>query len=245
VNAPVVLITGAAQGIGLQFARAFAASEYSVALTDIDPAVEGAAADLKKPALGLVMDVSDESSVDNAVSIIDGQLGPPAVLINNAALFTALPFISTLDVDVNTWDRVMAINLRGPFLCIRRVVPGMMAAGFGRVINISSTTALTGGRGRPHYAASKAGVIGLTRALAKEMGPEGITVNAIAPGGTESDNVRAKYTAEWLQSTVAGRAIGRAQLPEDLVGAALFLASPQASMITGQTIVVDGGSSFL
>jgi 3-oxoacyl-[acyl-carrier protein] reductase len=138
------------------------------------------------------------------------------------------------------WDRVLAVNLRGAFLCSRAFVPHMLAREGGRIVNIASAAAFHGGGAPLHYVASKAGLIGLTKALARELGPLGITVNAIAPGATltssTSDDERTRQ-----QSTIAARAIPREELPNDIVGAVLFLASPAAAFITGQTLVVDGG----
>lgn len=235
-----VVVTGAAGGIGLEYARAFAAQGRPVAVFDRSERVLDVAS---AGMLGVVADVADENSVDAAFTRVEREIGAPTVLVNNAALFTDLPFARWRDIDVATWDRVMAVNLRGPFLCARRALPGM--TGFGRVISISSTTAHVGGHQRLHYAASKAGVIGFTRALAREVGAEGVTVNAVAPGSTQSEGVLERYPRELLDSAIAARAIPRAAVPADLVGAVLFLASEAASFITGQTIVVDGGHVFL
>jgi NAD(P)-dependent dehydrogenase (short-subunit alcohol dehydrogenase family) len=243
-----VVVTGAAGGIGLAYARAFAKLGRPVALCDRDPAVLEVAEELGGPAasvLGVVMDVADEVSVDDGFVRVEQELGAPSVLVNNAALFVDLPFSGWSDIDVATWDRVMAVNLRGPFLCARRALPGMVRRSAGRIVNISSTTAHVGGHQRLHYAASKAGVIGFTRALAREVGAAGITVNAVAPGSTQSEGVRKRYPQEVLDSAIAVRAIPRAAVPDDVVGAVLFLASAAASFITGQTIVVDGGHVFL
>ncbi|NBH07426.1 SDR family NAD(P)-dependent oxidoreductase [Amycolatopsis sp. SID8362] len=237
-----VVVTGAAGGIGLEYARAFAAQGRPVALCDRDDRVLDVAAD---GMLGVVADVSDEDSVDAAFTRIEREFGAPTVLVNNAALFVDLPFTGWRDIDVATWDRVMAVNLRGPFLCARRALPGMTSAGAGRIVNISSTTAHVGGHQRLHYAASKAGIIGFTRALAREVGAAGVTVNAVAPGSTQSEGVLEHYPRDVLDNAVAVRAIPRAAVPADLVGAVLFLASDAASFITGQTIIVDGGHVFL
>jgi len=243
-----VIVTGGAQGIGLAYARGFAERGHPVAIFDIDESVittaetESAAG---HPMIGVVMDVADQASVDRAVTQVEIALGPVSVLVNNAALFVSLAYVGWDDIDVDLWDRVMAVNLRGPFVCARRVLPGMYKAGGGRIINISSTTAYMGGYQRLHYVTSKAGIIGFTRALAREVGQADITVNAVAPGSTQSEGVLARYTSEVLNSVVARRSIPRPELPEDLVGAVIFLASDEASFITGQTIIVDGGHVFL
>jgi NAD(P)-dependent dehydrogenase (short-subunit alcohol dehydrogenase family) len=243
-----VVVTGAAGGIGLAYARAFSAQGRPVALCDRSERVLEVAEETGGHAagvLGVVMDVADETSVDAGFTRIEKEFGDPSVLVNNAALFVDLPFTRWQDIDVATWDRVMAVNLRGPFLCAHRALPGMECRRGGRIVNISSTTAHVGGHQRLHYAASKAGVIGFTRALAQEVGAIGVTVNAVAPGSTQSEGVRARYPQEVLDRAVAVRAIPRAAVPEDIVGAVLFLASDAASFITGQTLVVDGGHVFL
>lgn len=241
-----VLVTGGAQGIGLAYARGFAEHGYPVAIADVDERVKEVAkqeSDAGRPMLGIAMDVSDPASVDSAVTDVENAFGPVAVLLNNAALFAALPHADWHEIDVELWDRVMAVNVRGPFVCAKRVLPGMYEAGTGRIINVSSPNAHMGGYRRLHYSTSKAAVIGFTRALAREVGRKNITVNAIAPGSTQSEGVLAHYPADVLNTAIAMRSIPRAQVPEDLVGTALFLASEDAGFITGQTIIVDGGQT--
>jgi NAD(P)-dependent dehydrogenase (short-subunit alcohol dehydrogenase family) len=248
VSERTVIVTGGAQGIGLAYARGFSRRGNPVAIFDIDESVMTTAereAAAGHPMLGVVTDVADQASVDRAVSEVESTLGPVSVLVNNAALFVSLPLAGWKDIDVDLWDQVMAVNLRGPFVCARRVLPGMYKAGAGRIINISSSTAHMGGYQRLHYVTSKAGVIGFTRALAKEVGQAGITVNAVAPGSTVSEGVLASYSPEVLSNVVSRRAIPRPEVPEDLVGVVTFLASDEAAFITGQTIIVDGGHVFL
>lgn len=241
---PVVLVTGAGRGIGRTYARAFLDAGHPVALADVVDDIEEVAAaegNAGGRAMGIWIDVADERSVADAVSAIGERLGPPQVLVNNAALFANLGFVTWDEIDVTAWDRVMAVNVRGPFLCASACLPGMIGAGWGRIVNISSTTVMLGGYRRLHYATSKAAVIGFTRALAREVGDKGITVNAVAPGSTESSSVLAVYPPEIFEMATRLRSIPRSQVPEDLVGAVMFLASDAAAFITGQTIVVDGG----
>jgi NAD(P)-dependent dehydrogenase (short-subunit alcohol dehydrogenase family) len=176
---------------------------------------------------------------------VEAALGAVSVLVNNAALFVSLPLVGWEEIDIELWDRVMGVNLRGPFVCAKRVLPGMYRGGGGRIINISSATAHMGGYRRLHYATSKAGLIGFTRALAREVGAANITVNAVAPGSTQSEGVLEQYPTAVLEAAIARRAIPRAEVPDDLVGTVLFLASDEAGFITGQTIVVDGGHVFV
>jgi NAD(P)-dependent dehydrogenase (short-subunit alcohol dehydrogenase family) len=219
-----------------------------VAICDIDERVISTAStetDAGRSMMGIVMDVADRDSVDRAVTQVEAALGTVSVLVNNAALFVGLPLVGWDEIEVELWDRVMEVNLRGPFVCAKRVLPGMYRAGGGRIINISSATAHMGGYRRLHYATSKAGVIGFTRALAREVGPANITVTAVAPGSTQSEGVLEQYSSTVLEAAIARRAIPRAEVPDDLVGTVLFLASDEAGFITGQTIIVDGGHVFL
>src|SRR5262249_25874604 len=165
------------------------------------------------------------------------------VLVNNAALAAALmPRRSFLELDPAVWDRVMAVNVKGMFLCARATFPHLRDSGRGRIINISSGTVFNGSPGMLHYVTSKGGVIAFTRALARELGEYGITVNAIPPGLTASEPIAAAAAPGELEARAAARAFKRIQVPEDLVGTVVFLASDAAAFMTGQTIVVDGGA---
>ena len=189
----------------------------------------------------MTTDVADETSVARMAASAAERFGGVDVLVNNAAVFATVP-LSRVPVErltVAEWDLVMAVNLRGPFLCARALAPQMRARGGGRIVNVSSGMAFHGG-GWPHYVASKAGLLGLTRALARELGRDGITVNAIAPGATPTDATTDEERRR-QEATVAARALARVQTPDDIIGVVLFLASPAAAFITGQTLVVDGG----
>lgn len=190
----------------------------------------------------MATDVSDEASVSRMVEAATVRFGRVDVLVNNAAIFATVPLtrVRAEDLAVGEWERVLAVNLRGPFLCSRAVIPGMKERRAGRIVNVSSGTAFHGGGAPVHYIASKAGVLGLTRALARELGPFGITVNALAPGATVTEATGEAERGR-MEATIGARAIARAQVPDDLVGAALFLASAAAGFVTGQTLVVDGG----
>lgn len=242
----VGIITGAAQSIGREYALTAAAEGARVVVADIlDPSpvvteIEAAGGE----ALGVTVDVTSAESTQKMAAAALENFGRVDFLVNNAALYGGLKVKSWLDIDPEEWDRVMAVNLRGMFLCCRAVVPGMIAQGSGKVINISSGTALAGIPGLLHYVTSKAGVIGLTRALAREVGGHGITVNTITPGVTMSEG-----TAHLMQNSglpMADRmlqlkCLQREQTADDLLGTLVFLASPDSDFITAQVINVDGG----
>ncbi len=243
-----VLITGGGKGIGKVYVEEFAKAGARVAAADIDiEAANGVAAALVKAshkAIALRVDIADEGSTKAMAAAVLERFGSIDVLINNASLMSALPRRSWLEIPVEEWDRVMAANLRGMFLTCRAAFPAMKAQGRGKIVNISSSRVWEGTPNRLHYTTSKAGVIGFTRALARELGAFGITVNALTPGMTQSETQVATSSGNYLASRIAGRAIERVQVPADLVGAVMFLSSPASDFMTGQTINVDGGKSM-
>jgi 3-oxoacyl-[acyl-carrier protein] reductase len=166
------------------------------------------------------------------------------VLVNNAAIFATVPMSrSPFDqIDPAEWDRMMAVNLRGTWLACRAVIPQMRKQGYGKIINISSGTALKGSASRIHYVTSKAGILGFTKTLAMEVGKDNICVNCIAPGSTLSEENADEALIKYRQAAASTRALQRMQTPEDLVGAVVFFASADSDFITGQTLVVDGGA---
>jgi len=243
-----VLITGGGKGIGKVYVEEFAKAGARVAAADIDlAAVQSVADSLASDGLhvvGLGIDIASEDATKGMVETVLGRYGAIDVLINNASLMSALPRRSWLEIPVEEWDRVMAVNLRGMFLCSRAAFPAMKAQKRGKIVNISSSRVWEGTPNRLHYTTSKAGVIGFTRALAREVGAFGITVNAVTPGMTQSETQVASSSGNYLATRIAGRAIERAQVPADLVGAVMFLSSPASDFMTGQTINVDGGKSM-
>jgi 3-oxoacyl-[acyl-carrier protein] reductase len=243
-----VIITGGGKGLGKVYAEEFAKAGARVVAADIDiKAAEAVAASLNDAgltALGLGVDVASEDSTKAMAQAALDRFGKIDVLINNASLMSVLPRRSWLEIPVDEWDRVMAVNLRGMFLCCRAAFPAMQAQKLGKIVNISSSRVWEGAPNRLHYTTSKAGVIGLTRALAREVGEFGITVNALTPGMTQSETQVASSSGNYLATRVAGRAIERVQVPADLVGAVMFLSSPASDFMTGQTINVDGGKSM-
>ena len=244
----VALITGAAQGIGAAFAKGLAAEGAKVAISDLDSGQT--VVDIIKQAGGEAIDapcdVSDETSAEKAVQRTTEAFGRLDILVNNAAIFTMVDRKSFDDISVAEWDRVSAVNIKGVWLMCKAAVPEMRKNNYGKIISISSGRAFKGSTHFLHYDASNAAVVGLTRSLARELGKDNICVNAIAPGGTASENVLKRNTdlGASMDSTVATRALKRIETPEDLVGACVFLSSSDSDFITGQSLVVDGGSAM-
>jgi 2-hydroxycyclohexanecarboxyl-CoA dehydrogenase len=240
------IVTGAGSGIGLAIAERLAGDGLAVAIFDRDgDAAQRAAAKIGAAggtALGLTVDVTDRPGIDAAVAEVGTQLSVPTVLVNNAGLDGFDPFLS---ITPEKWSRLLEVNLTGTFHCCQAVVPGMIEAGWGRIVNISSSSAQGGQPLMTHYVASKAGVIGFTKALALELGPKGITVNTIPPGfidtpmlrRTESQGLLGKGV-DFHASQTPVRRVGR---PEDIAAACSFLVRDEASYVTGQVIGVNGG----
>lgn len=245
----VAVVTGGGKGIGAVYTDALVREGARVVAADIDgQAAEAQAARLRAEgadALGMVVDTADAASVEAMVRATVDRFGALDILVNNAALYTALlPKRPFWELDEATWDRVLQVNVKGLWLCARAALPHLRASGHGRIINISSGTVMAGSPGFLHYVSSKAAVIGMTRAMAKELGDFEITVNAIAPGLTASETGKAVQSIEELSAPLARRALKRVQVPEDLTGAVIYLASDEAAFVTGQTLVIDGGVSF-
>lgn len=240
-----VIVTGGGKGIGATYCQHLAAAGARVVVADID--LDGAQTVAHSivaaggQAVAAKVDVTDPVSVDAMVADVSRVFGSINGLVNNAALLTTLPRRSWIDIPIEEWDQVMAVNLKGMFLCCRATFPAMRIAGGGKVVNISSNRVWRGTPNRLHYTASKAGVIGFTRALAREVGAQNIRVNAITPGLTLSETQIESSTSEYLTAAVVGRAITRPQTPDDLVGTVMFLLSDASDFLTGQTINVDGG----
>lgn len=242
----VVVITGAAGGLGRAFAVGFAASNAKLVVADIDLAgVENTAELLRASgaqAIAVQVDVTNKESTQSLATAAVEAFGAIDVLVNNAAIYATLKRAKFTEIDPTEWDKVMAVNVKGTWLCSSAVLPHLRDAG--RIINIASATVFSGSPMWMHYVASKAAVIGMTRVMAREAGGRGITVNAIAPGFTLTD--ASLGLMEDAESYGVDRgAIKRASQPQDIVGTAMFLASSEASFMTGQTLVVDGGKQFI
>lgn len=243
------IVTGSGHGIGRAYALRLAAEGADVVIAEIDgDAGERVAEEIRRSvpgrrALAVRADVADEASVGRMVETALASFGRIDVLLNNAGVFTTDPIGSTRfdELGVGEFERVLRINVIGTWLCCRGVVGAMRAAGYGKIINVSSSIVFKGnGADMLHYVTSKSALLGMTRTLARELGPDGIRVNTLAPGFTiTSDDDRP------LSSSSASRALRREETPDDLVGTAAFLAGPDSDFITGQTIVVDGGAHML
>jgi 3-oxoacyl-[acyl-carrier protein] reductase len=242
----VVIITGAGQGIGREFARQFAAAGAVSIVADLDGGnAEKVKTEIETAggkAMAVRVDIADEESVAQLVAGVLDKYGRIDVLINNAGMFANLAKRPFDQIPVKEWDLVMRVNVTGPFLCTRAVVPAMREAKWGRIINMASDAVPLGVVNYLHYVASKAALMGMTNSLARELGPDGITVNAIRPGGvaTEVDRT-ANPTPERRAAMLTQQCLPRGQMPPDLVGIAMFLSTPASGFVTGQTIACDGG----
>jgi 2-hydroxycyclohexanecarboxyl-CoA dehydrogenase len=241
----VAVVTGAASGMGLAVSRHLAAQGRRVALLDLDgDAAERAAEDLRTTGAGALaakVDVTDRGAIDEALGGVRSELGPVEIIVTSAGLDE---FASFTDVTQAMWDRMVAVNLTGTFHCLQAVVPDMLASGWGRIVTISSSSAQSGAARMAHYVASKGGVIGLTKALALELAPHGITVNTIPPGFIETPMVHRAEAAGGIpsvQAVVERTPVRRAGTPDDIAAACAFLCSEDAGYITGQQINVNGG----
>ncbi len=242
----VAIVTGAGQGIGRAFAHRFAQEGARVVIADVNAeTAERTAGEIGETALAVRTDVTDPASVGAAVEATLERFGHVDVLLNNASIFATIRMRPFWEIPLEDRDALLRVNLTGVFVCCQAVAGPMRAQADGRIINISSSTVLMGRANYAHYVASKAGVQGLTRALASELGPEGVTVNAIMPGSVETEVPRETVSPEQAKAIVGAQALRRRLRPEDIVGTAVHLASEDGAMITGQTIVVDGGLSYV
>ncbi|WP_371658474.1 SDR family NAD(P)-dependent oxidoreductase [Streptomyces sp. NBC_00280] len=236
----VAVVTGGARGIGRGIATVLAAKGAAVAVWDLNAegAEETVALIVKEggTAIAVVGDAADAEAVAASAARTREELGPVAILVNNAGTTAYEPFTSISEA---AWDRMIGINLKGPFLVTRELVPDMVEAGWGRIVNISSSSAQTGAPSMAHYAASKGGVIGLTRALAVEYIEKGITVNHVPPGFIDTPLVRQGPVD--VDAVAAMMPMKRAGTPEDIAHAVAYLASEEASYVTGQTLSANGG----
>jgi NAD(P)-dependent dehydrogenase (short-subunit alcohol dehydrogenase family) len=231
----VAIVTGGAQGIGAAIASGLEAEGAEVVIADLEP-----------PEGGIRADVSSEADVEQMVAQALERNGRIDILVNNAGLYASLEMRPFTEIPLEEWNRVMEVNVASMFLTCRAVVPVMRDQGGGKIVNISSGTPFRGVPFLLHYVTSKGAIVALTRALAKEVGKDGVHVNCVAPGFTMSDGVKShpEVMEKLRDVSIAARTIQRDQVPEDVVGAVVFLCTPAADFITGQTMVIDGGQYF-
>jgi 3-oxoacyl-[acyl-carrier protein] reductase len=234
----VVIVTGAAGGLGRVYCRALADAGYDVVAADIEPAdVDGALA-------SLAADVADAASTEALAAEVVDRFGRIDGLVNNAAVYASIVKKGFEEIPVEEWDRIFAVNVRGSWLCARAVAPAMKSAGRGKIVNVSSMTVPTAPPGFAHYVASKAAIVGLTRALARELGPFGISVNTLTPDYIAFDRDYDNRQPEMAPTLAAQRAFAREQRPDDMVGTLLYLLGPGSDFVTGQNVWVNGGRAF-
>ncbi len=239
----VAIVTGGARGIGRQYCRGLAAEGARVIVADIlDEQAQATAKEVGGTAVKV--DISHEASVQAMVARSLELVDRVDILINNAAIVDVFPRKPFDTISVEEWDRVMAVNLRGTWLCCKALAPVFRRQRSGAIVNISSGTVLSGSPGIMHYVASKAAVIGITRCLARELGDYGVRVNAVTPGLTSSEVVVEAVGQEEIRQRAASRIFQREEQPQDLVGAVLFLCSDDSAFVTGQIINVDGGANM-
>jgi len=244
LDGKVALVTGAAQGIGRALADGLAAEGARIVVADLQGAEEAAGS--YEGGLGLTADVASEEDVRRLVEATVSECGGIDVLVNNAGLYASLEMRPFDQIPLEEWRQVMDVNVASMFLMAREVVPVMRARGGGRIVNISSGTPFRGVPFLLHYVTSKGAIVAFTRALAKELGKDGVLVNCVAPGFTMSAGVEAhpEVIEKLRDVSIGARTIQRDQLPEDVVGAVVYLCGPGSEFVTGQTIVIDGGQYF-
>jgi 3-oxoacyl-[acyl-carrier protein] reductase len=232
----VVVVTGAASGLGAVYCRELSAAGYTVVGADVAP-VEGVD-------LGVEVDVTDRAATEQLAKVVLQRFGRIDALVNNAAVYSTIVKKAFEEISDEEWDRVFDVNVKGAWLCTRAVAPAMRRQRRGKVVNVSSMTVPTAPPGFAHYVASKAAIVGLTRALARELGSDGICVNTLTPDYIAFDRDYDNRQPEMAQTLAAQRILAREQTPEDMVGALLFLVGTGSDFVTGQNICVNGGRAF-
>jgi NAD(P)-dependent dehydrogenase (short-subunit alcohol dehydrogenase family) len=244
LSGKVAIVTGAASGIGPAYAKALAAEGARVSIADLEPA-DDVVRDIRAAggeAISQRCDVSDAAAVEKLVRATDEAFGGVHILVNNAAIYARLVSVHLEEISTEDWDRAFAINVRGPFQCVKAALPIMRRQRYGKIINIASGTVFKGVPMMLHYVSTKGAILAMTRSMANELGKDWIRVNAIAPGLTSTEFLKSRNDiADRLAAMADIRAIAREEAPEDLVGACVFFASAESDFITGQCLVVDGG----
>ena len=240
----VTIVTGAGHGIGRAYASGIANEGGRVVVADIDgAAADTVAEEIGSQALAVQADVASLASCQDMVAKTLAHFGQVDGLINNAAIFATIPIsrVGFQEIAEEEWDRVMNVNVKGVWFCCRAVTPALQERQGGSIVNIASSTVLSGSAGRIHYVSSKAAIIGFSRVLARELGPDNIRVNTIAPGSTLSEANPSEDIVKMRSAGLGTRALRRVERPDDLVGTALYLLSDLSSFVTGQMIAVGGG----
>jgi NAD(P)-dependent dehydrogenase (short-subunit alcohol dehydrogenase family) len=245
----VAIVTGGAKGIGVHYSKALAAEGAQVMIADMADgsalAAEIAASHGRNSIDSTTFDVSDEAQCKALVDKTVARFGKIDILINNAALYAPLPTLKVTEMDVELWDKVMAVNVRGPFLMVKHTAPHMIARTYGKIVNIGSGSIVRGIPEFSHYVTSKGAVTVFTRCMSRELGAHGICVNTLAPGYTLSDTglTNAVHVEQSKAAAVARRALKRDEYPEDLLGTLIYLCSGDSDFVTGQVLAVDGGAT--
>lgn len=242
----VAVVTGAARAIGQAIAVALAERGATVVSMDLRASDETVARveDAGGQGEGVEVDVTDERQVDEAFAGVVGRHGRLDALVNNAGLFATIERRPFWEIDAAEWDRVLHVNVRSVFLCARAASRPMRAAGSGRVVNIASNTVTFGMADLMHYVASKAAVVGMTRSMARELGPDGIAVNAVSPGLVTTEVTSRTVPETYRRQVAQGQCIPDLLRPPDVAGAVAYLCGPDARMVTGQTLLVNGGATM-
>lgn len=242
------VITGGGQGLGRAYCLGFAEQGAKVAVVDRNPetaaSVAKEIADAGGTALAVETDIASEEAVEAMAAKVSAELGPPLLLVNNAGLLSTLDLKPATEIPASEWDMVMAVNIKGTFLCAKACLPAMIEEGYGKIVNISSNTVCFGRTGYLHYVTSKMAVIGMARSLAAEFGEKGVRVNTIIPGVVETEIPRETIDPTLLENVAKLTALRRVEEPKDLLDAALYLCSPASDFVTGQSLIVDGGLYF-
>jgi len=246
LDGQVAIVTGAARAIGREIAETLAARGATVVSLDLVPSNDTVAAieEAGGRALAIVGDATDEPEVGRAIGEVLERYGRIDVLVNNAGLFAGIERRPFWEIDLEEWEHVMAVNVRSVFLCSCHVATAMMEARSGRIVNIASNVITFGMANLLHYVASKASVVGMTRSMARELGPFGIAVNAVAPGLVTTEITEQTVPEEYRRLVAQGQCLQEAIVPTDIAQAVAYLAGPAARMVTGQTLLVNGGATM-